>query len=49
LIKPDANALRAAVQTALDRPELRLRARTFAEGIAAMPTIDDVDAMVGLT
>jgi len=50
LIKPDADALRAAVQTALDRSALRLRARTFAEEIAAMPTIDDVvDAMVGLT
>jgi len=50
LIKPDADALRAAVQTALDRPELRLQARRVAEEIAAMPTIDDVvDAMVGLT
>jgi MGT family glycosyltransferase len=50
LIKPDADTLRAAVQTALDGPELRLQARRFAEEIAAMPTIDDiVDAMVGLT
>ncbi|MES1166238.1 MAG: glycosyltransferase [Verrucomicrobiota bacterium] len=50
LIKPDADALRAAVQTALDRPELRLRARRFAEEIAAMPTIDDiVDVIVRLT
>ena len=50
LINPDADALRAAIQKALERPELRLRARRFAEEIAAMPTIDDVvDAMVGLT
>ena len=50
LIKPDADALRAAVQTALDGPELRLQARRLAQEIAAMPTIDDVvDAMVGLT
>jgi UDP:flavonoid glycosyltransferase YjiC (YdhE family) len=50
LIKPDADALRAAVQTALDGPELRLQARRFADEIAAMPTIDDiVGAMVGLT
>jgi len=50
LIKPDADALRAAVQTALAGPELRLQARRLAEEIAAMPTIDDVvDAMVGLT
>ena len=50
LIKPDADALRAAVQTALDRPELRRQARRFADEIAAMPTIDDVaDALVGPT
>ena len=50
LEKPDAAALRAAVQTALDGPGLRLQARRLAEEIAAMPTIDDVvDAMVGLT
>jgi MGT family glycosyltransferase len=48
LIEPDADALRAAVQTALDAPELRLQARRLAEEIAAMPTIDDVvDVLVG--
>jgi MGT family glycosyltransferase len=50
LLNPDADALRAAVRTALDGPELRVQARRFAEEIAAMPTIDDVvDALVGLT
>jgi UDP:flavonoid glycosyltransferase YjiC (YdhE family) len=50
LVKPDAGALRAAVQTALAAPGLRLQARRLAEEIAAMPTIDDVvDAMVGLS
>jgi hypothetical protein len=50
LSEPDAAALRAAIQTALDGPALRRQARRFAEEIAAMPTIDDiVDAMVGLT
>ncbi|MFL5307868.1 MAG: glycosyltransferase [Polyangia bacterium] len=49
LINPDADALRAAIQQALDAPELRVRARRFAEEIAAMPTIDDVvDTIVGL-
>jgi UDP:flavonoid glycosyltransferase YjiC (YdhE family) len=47
LIKPDAAALRSAVQTALDAPELRAHAQRLAEEIAAMPTIDDVvDALV---
>ena len=50
LSEPDAAALRAAIQKALDGPELRLQARRLAEEIAAMPTIDDVvDALVGLT
>jgi len=50
LIKPDAAALRAAVQTTLDAPELRLQARRLAEEMGAMPTIDDVvDALVGLS
>lgn len=50
LINPDARALGAAVQTALNAPELRIQARRLAEEIGAMPTIDDVvDAMVGLT
>jgi UDP:flavonoid glycosyltransferase YjiC (YdhE family) len=48
LDNPDADALRAAVQTALDGSGLRLQARRLAEEIAAMPTIDDVvDAIVG--
>ena len=47
-VKPDADALRAAVQTALDGPGLRLQARRLAEEIAAMPPIDEVvDAVVG--
>ena len=50
LDQPDAAALRAAIQAALDAPGLRLQARRLAEEIAAMPTIDDVvDAIVGLT
>jgi UDP:flavonoid glycosyltransferase YjiC (YdhE family) len=50
LDKPDADALRAAVQTALDGLGLRLQARRLAEEIAGMPTIDEVvDAMVGMT
>ncbi len=49
LVKPDTDALRAAIKTALDAPELRLQARRFADEIAAMPTVDEVvDAMVGL-
>jgi UDP:flavonoid glycosyltransferase YjiC (YdhE family) len=48
LEKPDADALRAAVQMVLDAPGLRLQARRLAEEIAGMPTIDEVvDAMVG--
>ena len=50
LVNPDADALRAAVQTALDGPGLRLQARRLAEEIAGMPTIDEVvEAMVGLS
>jgi UDP:flavonoid glycosyltransferase YjiC (YdhE family) len=50
LIKPDAAALQAAVQRALEAPEVRREARRLAEEIAAMPAIDDdVDALLGLT
>jgi len=50
LDKPDADALRAAIRTALDEPGLRVQARRLAEEIAGMPTIDElVDAMAGLS
>jgi UDP:flavonoid glycosyltransferase YjiC (YdhE family) len=50
LPKPDAAALRAAVQRVLEVPELRQRARQLAEEIAGMPTIDDaVDVLLGMT
>lgn len=41
LTKPDASALRAAIQRALNEPELRRQAHKLADEIAAMPTIDD--------
>jgi UDP:flavonoid glycosyltransferase YjiC (YdhE family) len=50
LTTPDASALRAAIQTALDAPELRRSARRIADEVAAMPTIDNaVDVLLGLT
>ena len=50
LTKPDAGALRAAIQTALDAPALRVHARRFADEIAAMPTIDSaIDELLGMT
>jgi UDP:flavonoid glycosyltransferase YjiC (YdhE family) len=50
LSKPDASALRAAIQRVLDAPELRLQAQRLAREIAAMPTIDSaVDVLLGVT
>ncbi len=49
LTKPDAGTLGAAIQRVLDAPELRLRAKRFADEIAALPTIDGdraVDALL---
>ncbi|MEI9936223.1 MAG: glycosyltransferase [Pseudomonadota bacterium] len=49
LTKPDASALRAALQRLLAAPELRLGAQRLAREIAAMPTIDSaVDALLGM-
>jgi MGT family glycosyltransferase len=49
LTKPDAGALRAAIQRVLDAPELRLQARRLSAEIAALPTIDGaVDGLLGL-
>jgi UDP:flavonoid glycosyltransferase YjiC (YdhE family) len=48
LTTPDASALRAAIQTALDAPELRRSARRIADEIATMPTIEDAtDVLLG--
>jgi UDP:flavonoid glycosyltransferase YjiC (YdhE family) len=48
LNKPDAGALRAAIQRVLEAAELRSQARRIAVEIAAMPTIDDaVDVLLG--
>lgn len=50
LTKPDAGALRAAIQRLLDAPELRQNAHRLATEIAAMPTIDSaVDVLLGMT
>jgi UDP:flavonoid glycosyltransferase YjiC (YdhE family) len=50
LPKPDASALRAALERALDAPELRRQAGTLSSEIAAMPTIDDaVDVLLKMT
>jgi len=49
LTKPDASALRAAIQTALDAPALRDSARRIADEIGAMPTIDAaIDELLGM-
>jgi UDP:flavonoid glycosyltransferase YjiC (YdhE family) len=49
LTKPDASALRGAIQTALDTPALRGSAKRIADEIAAMPTIDSaVDELLGM-
>jgi UDP:flavonoid glycosyltransferase YjiC (YdhE family) len=53
LTKPDAGALRAAIERVLDAPDLRLQARRLADEIAAMPAIDGdsdqvVDALLGV-
>lgn len=48
LIKPDAGALRAAIQRVLATPELRHQARRLSHEIAAMPTIERaVDVLFG--
>ena len=49
LTKPDAGALRAAIQSVLATPSIRAQARKLAEEIARMPTIEDaVDQLLEL-
>jgi UDP:flavonoid glycosyltransferase YjiC (YdhE family) len=49
LTHPDVSALRAAIQSVLGTPEIRLRAQTLASEIAAMPTIENaVDVMLAM-
>jgi UDP:flavonoid glycosyltransferase YjiC (YdhE family) len=49
LQKPDARALRAAIEVALDQPELRRSAQQIAAEIAAMPTTESaVDLMIAM-
>ena len=40
MTKPDAGALRAALQSVLETPSIRARAQQLAAEIAAMPTIE---------
>ena len=50
LTKPDASALRTAIQTALDAPALRASAKRIADEIAAMPTLDSaIDELLRMT
>ena len=50
LTKPDAAALRAAIQSVLETPSIRAQARKLAAEIAAMPTIESaVDQLLEMT
>jgi MGT family glycosyltransferase len=50
LTKPDAGALRAAIQSVLETPSIRAQAQKLADEIAAMRTIDSaVDQLLEMT
>jgi UDP:flavonoid glycosyltransferase YjiC (YdhE family) len=50
LTKPDAGALRAALQSVLETPSIRAQAQKLAAEIAAMPTIESaVDQLLEMT
>lgn len=49
LTRPDASALRAAIERLRGAPEFRVQARRLSDEMAAMPTIDGaVEVLLGM-